>query len=117
MKVGNGVTEDYHDFVGTFEYWWTHGLISDDTYRDLRVTCDLQSSEHPSAECVKVLDAASKEQGNIDPYSIYTRPCTNATSLKRKIRGHYVSTLHPFAFFHLNMLFQGVFNLFLIAIH
>ncbi|KAG1339118.1 putative Serine carboxypeptidase-like 26 [Cocos nucifera] len=89
FMVGNGVTEDYHDFVGTFEYWWTHGLISDDTYRDLRVTCDLQSSTHPSTECVKVLDAAIIEQGNIDPYSIYTSPCTDSTSLKHKIRGHY----------------------------
>ncbi|KAK9924164.1 hypothetical protein M0R45_032547 [Rubus argutus] len=35
--VGNDVTDDYHDFVGTFEYWWTHGLISDSTYRVLDI--------------------------------------------------------------------------------
>ncbi|KAG1371581.1 serine carboxypeptidase-like 27 [Cocos nucifera] len=87
--VGNGVTDDYHDFIGTFEYWWTHGLISDDAYRDLRVTCDLQSSQHPSADCLKVLDAATNGMGNIDPYSIYTRPCNDTTTLKRKLRGHY----------------------------
>ncbi|XP_038988960.1 serine carboxypeptidase II-1-like [Phoenix dactylifera] len=89
FMVGNGVTDDYHDFVGTFEYWWTHGLISDDTYRDLRVTCDLQSSQHPSAGCLKVLEAAANELGNIDPYSIYTRACNETTTLKRKLRGHY----------------------------
>ncbi|KAI7979908.1 Serine carboxypeptidase-like 27 [Camellia lanceoleosa] len=22
--VGNAVTDDYHDYIGTFEYWWTH---------------------------------------------------------------------------------------------
>ncbi|KAI8017710.1 Serine carboxypeptidase-like 27 [Camellia lanceoleosa] len=33
--VGNAVTDDYHDYIGTFEYWWTHGLISDSTYKIL----------------------------------------------------------------------------------
>lgn len=89
FMVGNGVTNDYHDFIGTFEYWWTHGLISDDTYRDLGVKCDLQSSQHPSAECMKVLEAATVEQGNIDPYSIYTRTCNETTTLKRRLRGRY----------------------------
>ncbi|XP_039136100.1 serine carboxypeptidase-like 27 [Dioscorea cayenensis subsp. rotundata] len=89
FMVGNAVTDDYNDYVGTFEYWWTHGLISDDTYKDLKVTCDLQSSEHPSMECVKVLDSASLEFGNIDPYSIYTITCNMTESLKRTFRGHY----------------------------
>ncbi|KAJ0978228.1 hypothetical protein J5N97_013702 [Dioscorea zingiberensis] len=89
FMVGNAVTDDYHDFVGTFEYWWTHGLISDDTYKELKVTCDLESSEHPSVDCVKVLDTANVEFGNIDPYSIYTRTCNLSSSLKHNVRGHY----------------------------
>ncbi|XP_072975427.1 serine carboxypeptidase-like 27 [Typha angustifolia] len=89
FMVGNAVTDDYHDYVGTFEYWWTHGLISDATYHKLRVTCNLQSSQHPSVECVKNLDAASTEEGNIDPYSIYTRPCNSTASLKLSLRGRY----------------------------
>uniref|UniRef100_A0A6P3ZUL0 Carboxypeptidase n=1 Tax=Ziziphus jujuba TaxID=326968 RepID=A0A6P3ZUL0_ZIZJJ len=87
--VGNAVTDDYHDYVGTFEYWWTHGLISDSTYRLLRVACDSGSSQHPSLECMKALRAAELEQGNIDPYSIFTRPCNDTASLRRNLRGHY----------------------------
>ncbi|XP_050155636.1 serine carboxypeptidase-like 27 [Malus sylvestris] len=89
FMVGNAVTDDYHDFIGTFEYWWNHGLISDSTYRVLRVTCDLGSSQHPSVECMRALKIAETEQGNIDPYSIYTRPCNSTASLKRNLRGHY----------------------------
>lgn len=85
------MTDDYHDYVGTFEYWWTHGLISDSTYRLLRVACDSGSSQHPSLECMKALRAAELEQGNIDPYSIFTRPCNDTASLRRNLRGHYVS--------------------------
>ncbi|CAI0411689.1 unnamed protein product [Linum tenue] len=84
--VGNAVTDDYHDYVGTFEYWWTHGLISDSTYKLLRDRCDTGSSEHPSADCIKALKTAEIEQGNIDPYSIFTKPCSTTESLKRNLR-------------------------------
>ncbi|KAJ6818739.1 serine carboxypeptidase-like 27 [Iris pallida] len=89
FMVGNGVTDDYHDYVGTFEYWWTHGLISDETYGDLNSKCDTQVSQHPSKECEKVVEIARKEQGNIDPYSIYTPSCNNTGSVRRKLGGHH----------------------------
>ena len=91
LRVGNAVTDDYNDHVGTLEYWWTHGLISDTMYHKLKVACNYQSSEHPSVECVRALNVASEEQGNIDPYSLYTRPCNDASSLERNIKGHYVN--------------------------
>ncbi|KAL8130606.1 hypothetical protein V2J09_019761 [Rumex salicifolius] len=87
--VGNAVTDDHHDYIGTFEYWWTHGLISDTTYKSLRGSCNSGSSEHPSIACTRALDAADNEFGNIDPYSIYTRPCNSTAALKRNLRGHY----------------------------
>ncbi|CAA7389447.1 unnamed protein product [Spirodela intermedia] len=87
--VGNAVIDDYHDYVGTFEYWWTHGLISDTTYRNLRLACIFESSEHPSVACLRLLDLARAEQGNIDPYSIFTPPCNNSAALRRRSRGHY----------------------------
>ncbi|KAF7820114.1 serine carboxypeptidase-like 27 [Senna tora] len=89
FMVGNAVTDDYHDLVGTFEYWWTHGLISDSTYKMLQFTCDFVSSQHPSVQCNQSLNIAVLEQGNIDPYSIYTRPCSDAASLKRSLNGRY----------------------------
>ncbi|KAG5028738.1 hypothetical protein JHK87_012252 [Glycine soja] len=69
LQVGNVVTDDYHDYIGTFEYWWTHGLVSDSTYRMLRITCNFGSSLHPSVQCMQALRVATVEQGNIDPYS------------------------------------------------
>ncbi|KAI5316254.1 hypothetical protein L3X38_045430 [Prunus dulcis] len=88
--MGNAVTDDYHDYVGAFQYWWTHGLISDSTYRMLRVTCDFGSAQHPSVECMRALKIAEMEQGNIVPYSIFfTRPCNSTESLKHNLRGHY----------------------------
>ncbi|KAF7090427.1 hypothetical protein CFC21_093179 [Triticum aestivum] len=87
--VGNAVTDDYNDYLGTFEYWWSHGLISDSTYHNLKKTCLFDSSEHPSPECVKNLNLASSEEGNIDPYSLYTKPCNSSASLKLGLGGRY----------------------------
>ncbi|KAG0503152.1 hypothetical protein HPP92_003224 [Vanilla planifolia] len=66
FMVGNGVTDDYHDYIGTFEYWWTHGLISDESYHKLMVSCDIEST------------------------IIYTPTCNSSSSLlTRSFRGHY----------------------------
>ncbi|KAG0498920.1 hypothetical protein HPP92_003611 [Vanilla planifolia] len=90
FMVGNGVTDDYHDYIGTFEYWWTHGLISDESYHKLMVSCDIESTMYPSDECAKSLDEAFDEMGNIDAYSIYTPTCNSSSSLlTRSFRGHY----------------------------
>ncbi|XP_074285230.1 serine carboxypeptidase-like 27 [Silene latifolia] len=89
FMVGNAVTDDYHDYIGTFEYWWTHALISDSTYKSLRDSCLSGSSQHPSITCSKALDASEIEFGNIDPYSIYTRPCNSTGSMRRRLRGRY----------------------------
>lgn len=112
--MGNAVTDDYRDYIGTFEYWWTHGLISDATYHNLRATCILQSSEHPSEECVKNLNTASAEEGNIDPYSIYTQPCNNTSSLKLSLNGRYVSSLRVFLLFFKGQSRAYFINLFLL---
>ncbi|XP_059628299.1 serine carboxypeptidase-like 27 isoform X2 [Cornus florida] len=88
FMVGNAVTDDHHDLIGTFEYWWTHGLVSDSTYRMLRIACN-GSALHPSSDCIKALTLSGTEQGNIDPYSIFTPPCNNTSSLSRNLRVHY----------------------------
>ncbi|KAL6545325.1 hypothetical protein OROGR_009199 [Orobanche gracilis] len=89
--VGNAVIDDYHDYIGTFEYWWTHSLISDSTYKVLGKRCDMGSSTYPSSDCIKSLEVADQEMGNIDKYSIYTLPCnsTSAVMSRSRARGHY----------------------------
>ena len=77
--------------MGTFEYWWTHGLISDETYGKLWSTCKYDAAEHPSEECQKIYEVAYDEQGNIDFYSLYTPTCKKTSLDKRRlIRGRMV---------------------------
>uniref|UniRef100_A0A0C9RSI9 Carboxypeptidase n=1 Tax=Wollemia nobilis TaxID=56998 RepID=A0A0C9RSI9_9CONI len=82
--VGNGCTDYFYDFIGIFEYLWSHGLISDNTYRMLNIFCDFSSLVHPSHLCERALDYADEEMGKIDQYSIYTPPCSNSTGIYAK---------------------------------
>lgn len=74
--VGNALTDDFHDHLGVFQFMWSAGMISDQTYKLLNVFCDFQPFIHSSASCDKIMDIASEEMGNVDPYSIFTPPCS-----------------------------------------
>lgn len=76
MQVGNALIDDFHDRLGLFQFMWTAGLISDQTFKQLNLFCDLQSFVHESVQCGKIEEIAYSEFGNIDPYSIFTPTCT-----------------------------------------
>ncbi|KAM0939186.1 putative carboxypeptidase D [Dioscorea sansibarensis] len=84
--VGNALTDDYHDHFGVFDFMWSAGLISNQTYKNLNVLCYFQSFIHSSSECEKILQVAYEEFGNIDPYCIFTSSYTaNAVFSKNKL--------------------------------
>lgn len=83
MQVGNALIDDFHDHFGVFQFMWAAGLISDQTYKLLNAFCDFQSFIHPSEQCEKILETASSELGNIDPYSIFTPSCPGTATFSR----------------------------------
>ncbi|KAJ6738660.1 SERINE PROTEASE FAMILY S10 SERINE CARBOXYPEPTIDASE [Salix koriyanagi] len=89
FMVGNAVTDNYYDNLGTVTYWWSHAMISDKTYRQLINTCDFRRQKE-SDECESLYSyAMDQEFGNIDQYNIYAPPCNNSdgsTSTRRSIR-------------------------------
>ncbi|XP_048231395.1 serine carboxypeptidase-like 28 [Ricinus communis] len=94
--LGNPLIDDYYDNIGTHEYWWNHGLISDSTYEDLKKSCTNETFLFPKNECYDALDQAYSEFGDINPYSIYSPPCYDSatqihhlnSSLPWKFRGN-----------------------------
>ncbi|XP_043707221.1 serine carboxypeptidase-like 25 isoform X2 [Telopea speciosissima] len=78
IMVGNAVTDNYYDNLGTVAYWWSHAMISDATYRQLLNKCDFRQ-EKESNECESTYSyAMDQEFGNIDQYNIYAPPCNNS---------------------------------------
>jgi serine carboxypeptidase-like clade 2 len=86
MQVGNALTDDFHDHLGVFQFMWSAGLISDQTYRLLNLLCDFQSFIHTSTSCDKILDIANEELGDIDPYSIFSPTCPANVSQSNRLR-------------------------------
>ncbi|XP_057967263.1 serine carboxypeptidase 24 isoform X2 [Malania oleifera] len=77
--VGNGVTDNYYDSIGTVTYWWSHSIISDTTYHRILSYCNF-SADLPSRQCNHILNyAMNREFGDIDQYSIYTPSCATTT--------------------------------------
>lgn len=91
MQIGNALTDDYHDHVGLFQFLWSSGLISDQTYKRLNELCDKGFYVRPSSECGQITLVAFQEAGNIDPYSIFTPTCTNNGVTNRLLRRWHVS--------------------------
>ncbi|CAD6241944.1 unnamed protein product [Miscanthus lutarioriparius] len=88
ILVGNAVTDNYYDNIGTVTYWWTHAMISDRTYKAIIKSCNFSSS-NISRFCNRAMNyAMNQEFGDIDQYSIYTPSCvaarSNATVLRFK---------------------------------
>ncbi|CAN1328510.1 Serine carboxypeptidase 24 [Linum perenne] len=74
FMVGNALMDKYYDQLGRYTYWWTHSMISDQTYSSILDKCDFVNEL--SKECFDLLGyAASHEIGEIDFYSIYSPYC------------------------------------------
>ncbi|XP_039824589.1 P-(S)-hydroxymandelonitrile lyase-like isoform X4 [Panicum virgatum] len=86
FMVGNGLINDRTDLTGMFEYWWHHGLISDETLESGLKVCSETSFIHPSRECLETWVGALEEQGNIDVYSIYTPPCDKGSAFELRLK-------------------------------
>ncbi|KAG0535351.1 hypothetical protein BDA96_04G358900 [Sorghum bicolor] len=80
LLVSSGLTNDHEDMIGMFESWWHHGLISDETRDSGLKVCPGTSFMHPTPECTEVWNKALAEQGNINPYTIYTPTCDREPS-------------------------------------
>ncbi|XP_072973915.1 serine carboxypeptidase 24-like isoform X1 [Typha angustifolia] len=80
VLVGNAVTDNYYDNIGTVSYWWTHAMISDRSYRSILASCNFAAAK-TSRRCDHAVDyVMNHEFGDIDQYSIYTPSCAASNS-------------------------------------
>ncbi|KAK9282894.1 hypothetical protein L1049_011119 [Liquidambar formosana] len=84
--LGNPLIDNYHDNLGTHEFWWNHGLISDSTYKALNQSCLHDTFLFPKNKCYSALLQAYTEFGDINPYSIYSNPCYESGTLRNNLR-------------------------------
>ncbi|KAG7986503.1 hypothetical protein I3843_03G084600 [Carya illinoinensis] len=94
IMVGNAVTDNYYDNLGTVTYWWSHAMISDKTYRQLVNTCDFKRQKE-SDECESLYNyAMDQEFGYIDQYNIYAPRCNSSSGGTSIITRHTMRLPH-----------------------
>ncbi|MCO5595211.1 hypothetical protein L7F22_049250 [Adiantum nelumboides] len=85
LSVGNAVTDWSSDNQGIIDFYWSHSLISDQTYQGLLASCSWKSQKLP-AKCQAWFDRAYNEIGNIDLHTIYTPICLISGPYQRKAK-------------------------------
>ncbi|KAK1424677.1 hypothetical protein QVD17_20012 [Tagetes erecta] len=81
ILLGNPETSDAEDWKGLVDYAWSHAVVSDETHKTIRESCDFTSNDTWSNnDCSQAVDEVLKQYKEIDIYSLYTSVCINANS-------------------------------------
>lgn len=76
ILMGNPETSDPDDWRGLVDYAWSHAVVSDETHKIIRETCDFNSDNTWSnPNCSQGVDEVLKQYKEIDIYSLYTSVC------------------------------------------
>ncbi|KAJ7946938.1 Carboxypeptidase [Quillaja saponaria] len=81
ILLGNPETSDAEDWRGMVDYAWSHAVISDETHKLIRESCDFNSTDTwRNNDCNKAVDELLKQYNEIDIYSLYTSVCISNTA-------------------------------------
>ncbi|XP_010278297.1 PREDICTED: serine carboxypeptidase-like 31 [Nelumbo nucifera] len=79
--LGNPETSDADDWRGLVDYAWSHAVVSDETHKIIKETCDFDSNNTWSNDnCSQAVDEVLKQYREIDIYSLYTSVCKNIST-------------------------------------
>lgn len=79
LQIGNALINDEDWAKGRYEYYWTHALVSDQTYQGIVQNCNY-SSPDPTDACLNYEGEAEDDVFDIYPYDIYAPLCSSPPS-------------------------------------
>nr|XP_027100835.1 serine carboxypeptidase II-3-like [Coffea arabica]XP_027101298.1 serine carboxypeptidase II-3-like [Coffea arabica] len=79
IAIGNPYVDIETQGSGTYDYYWTHALISDEIHQGIFSNCNF-SSGNTSDACQTNEDQADSAIGNIDYYNIYAPLCSSSSN-------------------------------------
>ncbi|XP_071911058.1 serine carboxypeptidase 1-like isoform X1 [Coffea arabica] len=85
VAIGNGYYDIEAQNSGTYDYYWTHALISDEIHQGIVSNCNFSSADPPSNACQTYKIQASSAKGNIDDYNIYAPLCSSSSNTPSSI--------------------------------
>uniref|UniRef100_A0A5B7A3C7 Carboxypeptidase n=1 Tax=Davidia involucrata TaxID=16924 RepID=A0A5B7A3C7_DAVIN len=77
IAIGNAWIDDNTGIKGTYDYFWTHALNSDETNTGINKYCDFVTGNF-SKTCYQYQDQGYEEAGELDIYNIYAPLCNSS---------------------------------------
>ncbi|AAB71481.1 similar to serine carboxypeptidases [Arabidopsis thaliana] len=79
--LGNPLTSYAEDWTGWVDYAWNHAVVSDETYRVIKQSCNFSSdTTWDVKDCKEGVDEILKQYKEIDQFSLYTPICMHHSS-------------------------------------
>ena len=101
LQLGNPVLEFATDFNSRAEFFWSHGLISDSTYKMFTSFCNYSRyvSEYyrdsVSPICSRVMSQVGRETSRfVDKYDVTLDVCISSVFSQSKVLNPQVSSIH-----------------------
>ncbi|XP_023752643.1 serine carboxypeptidase-like 31 [Lactuca sativa] len=91
ILLGNPETNDAEDWKGMIDYAWSHAVVSDETHKTIRESCDFNNNNTWSNDdCSQGVDEVFRQYKEIDMYSLYTSVCIPNSAYKENKGMQYV---------------------------
>ncbi|KAL6650046.1 hypothetical protein ACP70R_014270 [Stipagrostis hirtigluma subsp. patula] len=78
VAIGNADLDDNLTLRASFDYYWSHAMISGKAYRTIQDNCDFNGTY--TRNCQNAMKLATQEKGNVDDYDIYAPTCKDASN-------------------------------------
>ncbi|KAL5992713.1 hypothetical protein ACLOJK_013632 [Asimina triloba] len=88
MAVGNAWIDHDTNYMGRYDFLWTHALSSDESQAQIQAHCNFSNI---TDQCFDALDNALEEIGEIDMYNIYAPVCQDTTNNRTAPKGSITS--------------------------
>ncbi|XP_016463746.1 serine carboxypeptidase 1-like [Nicotiana tabacum] len=87
VATGNGIIDDETATSGSYDFYWTHALISDEIHEGIVSNCNFSAETSTTEACTEYTGQADSSQGNIYTYNIYSQLCNSSAYFSLPIDG------------------------------
>ncbi|XP_059314075.1 serine carboxypeptidase 1-like [Lycium ferocissimum] len=87
IATGNARLDDEAMSRGTYDFYWTHALISDEVHGGIVSNCNFSAEASNSEACYEYIAQADSSQANIYDYNTYSQLCNSSAYFAHPIDG------------------------------
>ncbi|KAK4340263.1 hypothetical protein RND71_041725 [Anisodus tanguticus] len=87
IATGNALLDNEAMNSGTYDFYWTHALISDEVHQGIVSNCNFSAETTISEACDEYTSQADSSQANIYDYNIYSQLCNSSAYFSNPISG------------------------------